>query len=188
MKFLPLIQAAIVLTVVAWQYIVHGWRAAYRFGPKGSEVVERDGKPHPVTEQHTKIGWPVMALIEVPCSQSLRFHLRRQKRVHVRREILTGDAVLDRAFFIEPDSQDLVQRLAQRPALRRHFDDLLAALARENATFSRLVAEDRKLHLEINVRWAPDRRRLYRRLLEWLDELDRLLAPVVAVRDIPEPR
>lgn len=176
MDWFDVIYLAAIFGTVGWLYLKHGWRAGYRIGPSGEVVIQHDGRPLAVREMRSKMGWPIMALIEIPFDTRSRFSIRLQPRIRLGAEIEVGHAAFDDMFLISGESLRLAHQLSVRVELRGHFIILPARLKHDHAKLSRVVGEDGKLALEINVRWTGDRPRLYRALLVWLVELELLLS------------
>lgn len=176
MAWHKLVYPVVMVAWASWMYARHGWRAGYAMGPRGEVPIAHGGHATVVTEMRTRIGWPVWAILEIPGTRRQSFHLRPQPRLRWRRELAVGRPGFDAAFWIEPGSEAFVQALLERDPAQRHLMALRRWLAAERAKLSRVVAEDGKLVVEVHVRWVEDRPRLYRRLLAWMVELDRLLA------------
>jgi hypothetical protein len=143
--------------------------------------VEHEGTKAVALEIQSKIGWPIWAMLEIRASRRWNFHVRPESRIRLRREIASGHAAFDEAFWIAPGSESFVQALAERESLHRSFMSLQRMLDREQSKLSRVTAENGMLAVEFNVRWIHDRPRLYRRVLAWVVELDRLMAADVGV-------
>jgi hypothetical protein len=182
MPWLKLVHPILVLGWVAWLYAKNGWRAGYKVGQRGDVPVAHEGVEVVVQEMQSKIGWPVWALLEIRATRRWSFHVRPEPRIRLRREIEAGHSAFDDAFWIAPGSESFGRALLERDALHRHFLALQRWLPRENSKLSRVAAEDGRLAVEFNVRWVHDRPRLYRRMLAWLVELDRLLSADVGQR------
>ncbi|MEO8011306.1 MAG: hypothetical protein ABI650_06645 [Dokdonella sp.] len=175
MKWFGLIQGVVVLGTVAWLYLKHGWRAGYRIGPSGDVMIDHGGKPLAVREMRSRVGWPIMALIEIPATRHGFFSVRPQPRIRLSAEIEIGHGAFDDTFLIGNDSHRLADPLRVRGDLRSHFALLPSRLEHERAKLSHVASEDGHLGLEINVRWTGDRPHLYRAMLVWLVELERML-------------
>lgn len=175
MSWLKLLHPILLFGSLIWLYTKKGWRAGYVLPNTGDVSIEHEGRPLAVREQRTKFGWPVWAVVEIPAAGRWRFHLRTQTRLHLRREVKAGIPAFDAAFWIDPDSDRLVRALREREHLLPHLMSLRRLLRREGSVLSRIVGEDGTLCVELNVRWIRDRPRLYRRVLAWLVELNRLL-------------
>lgn len=176
MKWLNVIHIAAVLGPGIWLYLRHGWRAGYRADPSAEVTIDHDGTPLAVHEMRSQFGWPIMALIEIPLKSRSRFSVQLQPRIRLRADIAVGHAGFDDMFLISGESLRFADQLRVRGDLRSHLVTLPARLARDQAELSRVVGENGKLGLEINVRWTPDRPRLYRSLLAWLVELEQLIS------------
>lgn len=188
-NWLKLVHPILIAGSVAWLYAKNGWRAGYLLPDTGDAIIEHKGRPLCVREQRTRIGWPVWAVVEIPSTRRWRFHLRPQPRLRLKREIETGMPGFDAAFWIDPDSDMLVRALHEGEGLAGHLASLQPLLEREGSALSRIVAENGTLCVELNVRWIRDRPRLYRRMLDWLVELDRRLsADGRAAREGVRPR
>jgi hypothetical protein len=192
MSWIKLVSPLITLAWVAWLYAKNGWRTGYKVGSRGEVPVDHDGTKAVAVEMQTRIGWPIWAHIELPATRRCRFHVRPEPRFRLRREIESGLPTFDAAFHIEPGSEQLVRAVLEREPLHRHFLSILRWLPREQSKLSRVVAEDGRIAVEFNVRWVSNRPRLYRRILAWMVELDRLLAvdatrPQVESRDERRP-
>jgi hypothetical protein len=124
----------------------------------------------------TGIGWPILALIEVPATQPALFSMRPQPRSRPDAGVEIGHPSFDQAFLLGAESAGFAQRLRTDASLRRHFALLPIRLASLGAPLSRVVGDQGKLCLEVNVRWTVDRQRMYRQGLRWLSELDQLLS------------
>lgn len=176
MKWLTLIHGVAVLGSGIWLYLRHGWRAGYRVSPSAEVMIDHGGTPLAVHEMRSKFGRPIMALIEIPLKKHWRFSVRPQPRVRLGADIAVGHAAFDDMFLISGESLRLADQLRVRGDQRSHFVTLPARLARAQAKLSRVIGENGKLGLEVNVRWTSDRPRLYRAMLAWLVELERLLS------------
>ncbi len=176
MKWVNLIHVVAVLGPGIWLYLRHGWRAGYKADPSAKVLIDHHGTPLAVREMRSKFGWPIMALIEIPLKRRSRFSVRLQPRTRLSADIAVGHAGFDEMFLIGGESLRLAEQLRVRGDLRSHLVTLPARLARDQAKLSRVIGENGKLELEVNVRWTSDRPRLYRALLVWLVEFERLLS------------
>lgn len=176
MKVLVLIRILVPLALLGWLYLRHGWRAGYNMRGSAELKIEHAGQMRSVREMRSRIGWPIWALIEVPATRHALFSVRPQPRLRLSAELEIGHPSFDDAFLLGTESVRFAQRLRTDASLRGHFDVLPIRLARLGSPLSRVVGDEGKLCLEVNVRWSIDRPRLYREALTWLVELDQLLS------------
>jgi hypothetical protein len=176
MRLIVLVPQALLLCWAGWLYVQRGWRAGYSLDPSANVMIDHAGRPLAVREMRSRFGWPVWALVEIAAARHWRFSVRPRPRIVIGGEIRIGHAAFDDALLIGPGSQRLAEYLRVQESLRSHFALLLAQLARQEARLSRVVADDDGLSVEVNVRWTLDRPRLYRDVLAWLIEFERLLA------------
>jgi hypothetical protein len=173
---LKLVMATFDLAKAIVQQRKYGWRAGYRSDQAGTLTIDHGGRAVLVHEMRTQYGWPVLAMIELPLGRSWHFDLRPQAMLRLGEDIEINDAEFDAAFVLCGRSMSLARRLCEQQALRDHLLELRERLAPASATLSRVAADAGRLAIEVNVRHTPDRPRLYRALVDWLEELGRLLA------------
>lgn len=175
MPWLKLVNVVAVLFWVGWMYARHGWRAGYMIGSVGQARLDDDGQTIALREQQTRFGWPIWALLERPSPRRRNFLVRPASRRRFRRAIQTGIPAFRDAFSVAPSSHVLESVLLQREPVFRHLLKLQRLLDSEGSRLSHVAAEGDTFRVELNVRWVRDRPRLYRKVITWLGELERLL-------------
>lgn len=176
-KILILVMKLVPLAIWGWRRLTLGWRADFAQMPDlKTQQIQHRGATAQVREQCSKLGWPIVAMVQFNLERSWLFELSPQPKVRFSAELEVGIASFDQAFFIGPESRRFAMTLVGRDDLRRHLLLLPARMSRHEAKFMRLGCEGKDLAAQVNVRWTRNRPALYRDLLDWMQALDVLLS------------